>query len=296
MRYNDLPEMYRKSIKKADIFDLIEANKDSYENCLMQLDEKSTDKLSEYIYSQFYSVVNSIGLDGPDDSGISADIEFITIYDDSRVKFQITGNFSFCVYGCSKYGESAYSILRNAIVNYNYDGFKVSRVYRPEDTFGIAFNGIHQDEDTVYIAGWYESPEFIVDNIIPQTILYQDVEVYLKEWCATVDLVGPYGLRYGSDLLEYSIKYNKDQLLSLLSLQSVDSHKYEEAEDNVTEYIVKLVFNNDPNQIYECECYNDPNVPKRKGYEYCHIKNNDEAVAYAFEEALEQFDIPYMLD
>ena len=63
---------------------------------------------------------------------------------------RIHGQFRFCVYGGLKYEE-----LREQLENMKSDILTVEDIYHPEQTYGISFNGVYEDEDTTYIGGTY---------------------------------------------------------------------------------------------------------------------------------------------
>lgn len=64
---------------------------------------------------------------------------------------RIYGRFRFCVYGGIKYKE-----LKERLENLKSPILKVMDIYHPEQTVGISFNGVYEDEDTTYIGGNYE--------------------------------------------------------------------------------------------------------------------------------------------
>lgn len=64
---------------------------------------------------------------------------------------RIHGQFRFCVYGGLKYQE-----LKERLENMQSDTLKVEDIYHPEQTYGISFNGVYEDDNTTYIGGAYE--------------------------------------------------------------------------------------------------------------------------------------------
>ena len=94
--------------------------------------EDAEDTIASAIMDCFYKAVQAIGLDGPDDSQLTAYIVFHNDSSDRTVSFDINGEFLFCVYGCEKYGNKAYRVLEEAIANYNYKDFSVENLYQPK--------------------------------------------------------------------------------------------------------------------------------------------------------------------
>lgn len=68
-------------------------------------------------------------------------------YDDPRIH----GWFRFCVYGGIKYPK-----LKKKLESMKSPILKVMDIYHPEQTVGISFNGVYEDDDTTYIGGNYE--------------------------------------------------------------------------------------------------------------------------------------------
>lgn len=68
-------------------------------------------------------------------------------YNDLRIH----GWFRFCVYGGIKYPE-----LKKKLESMKSPILKVMDIYHPEQTVGISFNGVYEDDDTTYIGGNYE--------------------------------------------------------------------------------------------------------------------------------------------
>lgn len=64
---------------------------------------------------------------------------------------RIHGRFRFCVYGGIKYQD-----LKEKLENMKSPILKVMDIYHPEQTYGISFNGVYENEDTTYIGGKYE--------------------------------------------------------------------------------------------------------------------------------------------
>ena len=67
-------------------------------------------------------------------------------YEDPRIH----GQFRFCVYGGIKYEE-----LKKRLENMQSDILKVEDIYHPQQTYGISFNGVYENEDTTYVGGNY---------------------------------------------------------------------------------------------------------------------------------------------
>ena len=67
-------------------------------------------------------------------------------YEDPRIH----GRFRFCVYGGLKYEE-----LKKRLESMQSDILTVEDIYHPEQTYGISFNGVYENEDTTYVGGKY---------------------------------------------------------------------------------------------------------------------------------------------
>ena len=63
----------------------------------------------------------------------------------------IHGEVRFCVYGGVSYEE-----LARKVKSVKSEFLTITSVWHPEQTPGISFNGVYEDEDTTYIGAHYE--------------------------------------------------------------------------------------------------------------------------------------------
>ena len=252
MKYSKLPAIYKKFIEESDLNDLYD--RDWYERD--ELDEDGCDIVAEYLDSQFRPVVQSIGLDGPDDFGISAYLEAgpwaSEKNKDGTVTAKLHGAFQFCVYGCEQYGKKALNVLAQALKKAKFNGFTISDLSGLENTPGISFNGIYQDDDMIYIAGNYEFDEVVIDIATSKTQKTQKCLVEIKPYDAS-DFVGvrmkidaPEGAS-NEELRQIVADKYEDKLLKLTKFNSVEFTKYE---DNYFDCKVKITFDKYPYTIY----------------------------------------------
>lgn len=249
MKYSKIPPIYKKFIEESDLNDLYE--RDWYERD--ELDETGCDYVAEYLDSQFRPVVQSIGLDGPDDFGISAYLEAgpwaSEKNKDETVTAKLHGAFQFCVYGCEQYGKKAFSVLSQALKKAKFKGFTISDLSSLQNTPGISFNGIYQTDDMIYIAGDYEFDEVVIDVVVAKT---QKYTVEIKPYDAS-DFVGvrmkieaPKGAS-DEELRQIVADNYEDKLLKLTKFNSVEFTKYE---DDYFDCKVKITFARYPYTIY----------------------------------------------
>ena len=108
----------------------------------VELDLDENLDLEEIIVKEFQKV---FGVGVIDDFALDAYAS--NTYDDPRIH----GSFRFCVYGGIKY-----SVLKKRLESMKSPILTVEDIYHPEQTYGISFNGVYEDEDTTYIGGNYE--------------------------------------------------------------------------------------------------------------------------------------------
>ena len=288
MEYSKIPSIYKMFVKESELLDLY--NRDWYDT--EPLDEEGHDIVAEYLEAKFAPVIRSLGLDGPDDFMVSAYLDAGPWASEKRkdetVTLKLHGGFQFCVYGCEQYGKKAFSIITKALKANEFKGFIISDLYQPENTPGISFNGIYQDEDTIYIGGQYEFKPVTVDVIIPKTKKFLvDVRPY--------DSGNYVGLKMkvnapkdssDEDLKQIIVDKYEDKLLAKTKFKSVEFQKYE---DDYIDCKVKITFDNYPYTIY---VDNMGGIP---------LKYNDEVSArdcawQQFLEDLEVEDVSFLED
>lgn len=249
MDYSNLPGIYKMFVKESDLLEFYD--RDWYER--EELDEEGHDIVAEFLSARFEPVIKSVNLDGPDDFMLSAYLEAgpwnSSKNKDKTVTMKIQGSFQFCVYGCKQYGRNAYKILKRVLESNKFSQFTISDLYQPENTPGISFNGIYQDEDTIYIGGQYEFTPATVDVIIPKTKKFLvDVRPYDSgDYVGLKMKINAPKNSSDEDLKQIIVDKYEDKLLSKTKFKSVEFKKYE---DDYIECKVKITFDNYPYTIY----------------------------------------------
>lgn len=287
MQYSKLPNIYKMFVDESDLLNLYE--RDWYER--EELDEEGHDIIAEYLEAQFRPVVRAIDLDGPDDFMLSAYLEAgpwtSAKQKNETVTLKIHGSFQFCVYGCRQYGKNAYKVLKRVLESNKFSQFTISDLYQPENTPGIAFNGIYQDEDTVYIGGQYEFKSATVDVIIPKTKKFLvDIRPYDSNYLGYRMKINAPANSSEEDLHNIVVNNYEDKLLKLVSWEDIQFRDYGNT-DEYFECAVTIIFNHSPEKIFldneTCE----------------NLRYNDEASArecawQQFLEDLEVEDVSYL--
>ena len=83
------------------------------------------------------------------------DFQFTAFASNTGDDPRIHGRFRFCVYGDFK-GGIKYGRLKKVLESMQSEHLTIKDIYRPEQTPGISFNGVYEDDNTTYIGGAYE--------------------------------------------------------------------------------------------------------------------------------------------
>lgn len=249
MEYSKIPNIYKMFVEESDLLELY--NRDWYDT--ESLDEEGHDILSEYLESEFASVINSIDLDGPDDFMLSAYLDagpWTSERDKNEtVTLKLHGGFQFCVYGCEQYGKNAFSVLKNVIASAKFKGFTVSDLYQPQDTPGISFNGIYQTEDMIYIGGQYEFNEAVVDVVVPKETKYLvEIRPYDSNYLGYRMKINAPANSSEEALHNIVVNNYEDALLKLVSWEDIQFNDY--GDDEYFDCMVTISFDGKPYKIY----------------------------------------------
>ena len=152
MNYDELPKFAKSIISKQDIINRWN-NDEKYFEDIEITDESNVYGVMDALENDLRPDIQRVGFDGPDDFMCNAFLDSYNNLKEGKVRIEIYGRFQCCVYECAKFGKSAYSKLANTVEAIK--AVNITDTEQPENTCGIAFNGIYQNEDTVYIKGHY---------------------------------------------------------------------------------------------------------------------------------------------
>lgn len=306
MNYDKLPELYKKIISKSELFS------NTNEDRRIELDDSSYYVVEDYLVNQFGDVIDSLNLEGPDDTALSAYLEIDAYPRSKKVDVTIRGSFRFCVYGCELYSSEkrnkllqrypkdassdkdftrfvnnqcikyAFSKIYDAMSNHKFKGFTIDNLYQPEDTYGISFDAIQQDSDTIYIGGEYDFPLYSVDVELSKN---QKYIVAVKPFDfdglpVEITLTAPRGSSE-EQLKEIIVNEFEDALLSDTKFESFDFTDYSAEGTGYFECKVRITFNNIPYTIY----LDNETSPKLR------LNNETSARILAWEQLLEDLEV-----
>ena len=281
MNYRDLPQVYKKILDRDNILDM-------YEACVSEfafVDEPgfnlSDDEFAyPFVYSligdQIHTVLNAIDIDGPDDYSIDGNISYSSD-GEYKLDIQLTGSFSFCVYGCEKYGSKALNKIVKALTNAKFNGFKLSEIYKDYS--------YEENSDIIYIQGDFEFDEYTVDVATPSLIEYR-LYVELAQFYAEATVYAPYIFKDDySGLTNYLKDNNPEFLMSFITLKDVEVNEYK---DEIS-YNVRFIFNNNSDCIVGYDFYDYLDYPDSPE----NINGKENAIKKAQEFVLEDISVTY---
>ena len=146
--YDKFPKLFKLTFSISDLFDDV-YNEGIYDD----ISDECWDLLDEYIFNKsgYYTIIRSLGFDGPDDDTILSvfrDIDHDTL--------KIYGKFRFCVYGGTK---KDFNKLLKELDGYTHDingvQFTIEDTEQAADTYGISMNAIQNTDDTRWISAKY---------------------------------------------------------------------------------------------------------------------------------------------
>ena len=108
-----------------------------------ELDDSAYYSVESIIYAELGTIAGGI-----DDLMITA---YASVGSRDYKEPTIHGDLRFCVYGGVSYKE-----LAKKVKSIQSDFLTITDVWHPEQTVGISFNGVYEDEDTTYIGAHYE--------------------------------------------------------------------------------------------------------------------------------------------
>lgn len=250
MEYSKIPSIYKMFVKESELLDLY--NRDWYDT--EPLDEEGHDIIAECLEARFKPVIRSLGLDGPDDFMVSAYLDAgpwaSDKTKDGTVTLKLHGGFQFCVYGCEQYGKKAFSIITKALKANKFKGLTISDLYQPDNTPGIAFNGIYQDADTIYIGGSYEFDSAVVDVVVPkETKCLVEIRPYDSNYLGYRMKINAPANSSEEDLHNIVVNNYEDKLLKLVTWEDIQFKDYGYPNEYF-ECTVTITFNHSPEKIF----------------------------------------------